>query len=91
MLSSKVSILRTDTLKLLCGRIHYLNITRQIFIAVDFRKIVERLIRDLRDVKFMIANRQEVIIHIFEDGVGNVPVGRCGIAQSSTIMEILLN
>lgn len=90
MLGCEVSILRSNALKLLCSRAHNFNITRQIFVTINFRKIGESLIGNLRDIKFVIADRQKVVIHILEDGIGNNPIGGCSIAQSSTIVEILL-
>lgn len=69
VLSGKVAVTRPNILVLSSGRVDDLNVAIDISISIDFRKVIEHLIRDLGDIELMIADCEEVVVNVLKDRV----------------------
>ena len=73
--------------------IQHLHITGQIPLTICLGELIERLVRNLRHVEFMISNSQNVIVQLLEDRIGELPVHasweiRTSVRQSCSVVEI---
>jgi hypothetical protein len=77
LLRGKVTVTGADVLKLASSRVDDLHIAGKILVSIDFGEVAKSLICNLRDVKLVVANGQQVVIDVFEDDVRDVAIGGC--------------
>jgi hypothetical protein len=75
LISLEVPVLGTNVLKLACGRVDDLNITSKVLISIDLGEVTEGLVCDLGDIELMVANSQQIVIDVFENGVRYGAIG----------------
>ena len=78
-----------DILKLARSWVDDLHIACEVLFPVDFGKVTESLVGNFGNVKLMIANGQDIVVDVLENGVRHVAVGSSGITQSGAIVQIL--
>ena len=71
MLGGKVTILVADKLKLSSFWVDDLHIASEIFVPIDPRKVTEGLVGNLCHIKLVVANSEEIIIHVLKDCIGD--------------------
>ena len=76
----------SDVLELLRRWIQDLDIGCQVVFAIGLCELAECLICDGRDVKFMIANGQDIIVNVLEDRVGDVSVDTGGVRNAISVV-----
>jgi hypothetical protein len=59
---SKIPILASNKFKLLCYRVHDLDITSEVPIPIDCAELVESLICDLGHIQLMVAYQKPIPI-----------------------------
>lgn len=50
-------------------------------------ELCECFVGNVSQVQLMVADRQEVIVDLLEDDVGDIPVGRRGVRKASAIVR----
>lgn len=80
LLSREVSILRSDVLKLLSGWVDDLHIAREVLVTIHFREVVESFVGNLGNIEFVVADGEQIVVHVFKDGVRDVAVWLGGVA-----------
>jgi hypothetical protein len=68
-LGSKVSVLLANILKLTTAGVSDLHIAGQVLFAICLGELVESLISNIRDIKFVVSNSQQVVIQLLKDWV----------------------
>ena len=71
MLRGKVAILVANILKLTSFWVDDLHIASEIFVPIDLRKVTKSLVGNLRHIKLVVANSEEIIIHVLKDCIGD--------------------
>ena len=63
-----------NVFKLSGSRVSDLNIAGQVLFTVDLGELIEGPVRNVRDVEFVISNREQVIVDVLEDWIAKGPV-----------------
>ena len=71
MFRGKVTILVANILKLSSFWVYDLHIASEIFIPIDPRKVAEGLVGNFCHIKLVVANSEEIIIHVLKDCIGD--------------------
>jgi hypothetical protein len=90
LVSLEVSVLGTNVLELACGWVDDLHIASKVLVSIDLGEVAEGLVCDLGDIELVVADSQQVVIDILEDGVGYDSVGGCSVTETSAIVQILV-
>lgn len=77
-----------DVLELLSGWVENLDVRGQVFLPVRLGEVVEGFIGNRGNVKFVVADGQQVIWDILEDGVRDSSVGSGSIRKAVSIMKV---
>lgn len=84
----EIAILLTDILELASGVVENLHIASDVPFAIDFGKLGEGLVYNVGDIELVIANGEQIVLHIFEDGVGHSATRSRGITKASAVVQI---
>lgn len=84
----EIAILIANILELLGGVVQDLHIRSHIFFAVVLTGLCECFVGNVSQVQLMVADRQEVIVDLLEDDVGDIPVGRRGVRKACAIVKV---
>lgn len=89
LLCSEIAVLSPNVLEFARGWIENLDVAREVLVAINLGKVAKSLIRNLGHIKLVVSDSQQVVVHVLKNGIRDVAVGRCGIAEPSAIVQIL--
>ena len=89
LFSCKITVLRSNVFELPSGRVDNLHIARKVLVTIYLGELPESLVRDLGDIQLVVTDRQQIVIDVLENEIGNVAVWRCGVRETGAIVKIL--
>ena len=88
MVRSKITVPLPYVFELTSRGINDLHITSDVFLAIECTELIFGLIGDFSDVEFVIADGQQVIIHVLENEIRDCSIRAGGITQAIAIVQI---
>lgn len=79
MLSLKVAILLANVFINSSGRVENLDVAGQILVPIVLCEAIEGLVRNIRDVKLMVSNCENIVFQLLKYWVRNSSIGRSSV------------
>lgn len=88
MLSSEKAVFRTSILVFAGVAVEDLHVGRDIPVAIVAGDVVEGLIGDFRNIEFVVANREKVVVDVLKDRIGVLASETGRIREAGAVVEI---
>jgi len=88
MLGSEIAVFRTSILIFAGVAVEDLHIGRNVPVAIVGGDIVEGLVGDFRNIEFVVANREKVVVDVLEDRIGVLASETGRIREAGSVVEI---